>query len=72
MQEPLARNVVLAVQANNLDMRDAILVRHNDADGEGALHVGVGVVVGDEFECSRGSHLENRGVVIVGLDIGKS
>ena len=72
MQKTLARNVVLAVQADDLDLGDAVLVGHDNADGEGPLHVGVGVVVGDEFECSRGSHLENRGVVIDGLDIGKS
>lgn len=64
VQEPLARNVVLAVQAYDLDLGDAVLIRHNNTNGEGPLYIGVGLVVGDEFERSRVGHLENRYLVI--------
>ena len=58
VQEPLAGDVVLAVQTDDLNLRDAVLVRDDDANGKRPLHVGVGGVVGDEFEGLRGGHLE--------------
>ncbi len=52
VQEPLARDVVVAVEANDLDLRDAVPVGHDDAHGDGPLHVGIRGVIGDKLESS--------------------
>lgn len=52
VQKTLAGHVVLAVEPDDLDQGGGpvLLVGHDDADRDGALHVGVGGVVGDELE----------------------